>query len=64
MPPKNIGTVSRRALRQLEERFVGVSASARHLRELVARVSATNATVLMIAEKAADMIKAEQHRLG
>ena len=50
MPPENIGTVSRRALRQLEERFVGVSASTRHLRELVARVSATNATVLIQGE--------------
>ena len=50
MPPKNTGIQSKRALRQLEDRFVGVSAATQHVRELVARVSTTDATVLIQGE--------------
>ena len=50
MPPKNTGMQSKRVLRQLEYRFVGVSASTLHVRELVARVSTTDATVLIQGE--------------
>jgi sigma-54 specific flagellar transcriptional regulator A len=50
MPPKNTGIQSKRALRQLEDRFVGVSAATQHVRELVARVSKTDATVLIQGE--------------
>jgi sigma-54 specific flagellar transcriptional regulator A len=41
---------SKRALRELEQRFVGVSAATSHVRELVARVSSTDATVLIQGE--------------
>ena len=41
---------SKRALQQLAHRFVGVSASTLHVRELVARVSSTDATVLIQGE--------------
>lgn len=44
------GNQSNRALRQLEERFVGVSSAALNVRELVARVSRTDATVLIQGE--------------
>ena len=37
-------------LRQLEDRFVGVSTATQHVRELVARVSTTDATVLIQGE--------------
>ena len=50
MAQKNVGMQSKRALRQLEERFVGVSASTMHVRELVARVAPTDATVLIQGE--------------
>ena len=50
MPPKNTGMQSKRALQQLAQRFVGVSASTLHVRELVARVSTTDATVLIQGE--------------
>lgn len=50
MPPKSTGIQSKRSLRQLEDRFVGVSAAAQHVRELVARVSKTDATVLIQGE--------------
>ena len=50
MPPKNTGIQSKRALRQLDDRFVGVSAATQHVRELVARVSTTDATVLIQGE--------------
>ena len=50
MSQKNVGTQSKRALRQLEDRFVGVSASTIQVRELVARVSPTDATVLIQGE--------------
>ena len=50
MPPKNTAMQSKRALRQLADRFVGVSASTVHVRELVARVSTTDATVLIQGE--------------
>ena len=44
------GSQSKRALRELEKRFVGVSAASSHVRELVARVSGTDATVLIQGE--------------
>jgi sigma-54 specific flagellar transcriptional regulator A len=50
MAQKNAGIQSRRALRQLDDRFVGVSPSTNHVRELVARVSTTDATVLVQGE--------------
>lgn len=50
MPPKNTGMQSKRALQQLAHRFVGVSAPTLHVRELVARVSSTDATVLIQGE--------------
>ena len=50
MPPKKTGMQSKRTLQQLEQRFVGVSASTLHVRELVARVSSTDATVLIQGE--------------
>ena len=50
MSPKSTGIQSKRALRQLEDRFVGVSAATQHVRELVARVSTTDATVLIQGE--------------
>ena len=50
MQPKNTGMQSKRALRKLEDRFVGVSAATQHVRELVARVSTTDATVLIQGE--------------
>ena len=50
MPPKNTGMQSKRFLRQLEDRFVGVSNATQHVRELVARVSTTDATVLIQGE--------------
>ena len=50
MSQKNVGTQSKRALRQLEDRFVGVSPSTNQVRELVARVSTTDATVLIQGE--------------
>ena len=50
MPPKNTGMQSKRAVQQLAHRFVGVSASTLHVRELVARVSSTDATVLIQGE--------------
>ena len=50
MSQKNVGTQSKRALRQLEDRFIGVSPSTIQVRELVARVSTTDATVLIQGE--------------
>ena len=50
MSQKNLGTQSKRALRQLEDRFVGVSPSTNQVRNLVARVSTTDATVLIQGE--------------
>ena len=50
MPPKNTGMQAKRALRHLEDRFVGVSASTLRVRELVARVSTADATVLIQGE--------------
>ncbi|HCG95691.1 MAG TPA: sigma-54-dependent Fis family transcriptional regulator [Halieaceae bacterium] len=50
MSAKTIGTQSKRAFRQLEERFVGVSAATSRVRELVARVSTTDTTVLIQGE--------------
>ena len=50
MSSKSTGIQSKRALRQLEDRFVGVSAATQHVRELVARVSTTDATVLIQGE--------------
>lgn len=50
MPPKNTGMQSKRALQQLAHRFVGVSTPTLHVRELVARVSSTDATVLIQGE--------------
>ena len=50
MSPTHKGNQSNRALRQLEKRFVGVSAASSHVRELVARVSRTDATVLIQGE--------------
>jgi sigma-54 specific flagellar transcriptional regulator A len=50
MSAKTPGTQSKRTLRQLEERFVGVSAATSRVRELVARVSTTDTTVLIQGE--------------
>ena len=50
MLSQNAETQSRRALTKLETRFVGVSAAALHVRELVARVSSSDATVLIQGE--------------
>ena len=50
MSPKSTGIQSKRALRQLEDRFVGVSTASQQVRELVARVSTTDATVLIQGE--------------
>ena len=50
MSPTHKGNQSNRALRQLEERFVGASSAALNVRELVARVSRTDATVLIQGE--------------
>jgi sigma-54 specific flagellar transcriptional regulator A len=50
MSPKSTGIQSKRALRQLEDRFVGVSAATQQVRELVARVSTTDTTVLIQGE--------------
>ena len=50
MLSQNAETQSRRALTKLETRFVGVSAEVRHVRELVARVSSSDATVLIQGE--------------
>ena len=50
MAQNNVGTQSKRALRLLEDRFVGVSPSTNQVRELVARVSTTDATVLIQGE--------------
>lgn len=46
----NAHTQSKRALIKLETRFVGVSAAVLHVRELVARVSSSDATVLIQGE--------------
>ena len=52
----NAETQSRRALTKLETRFVGVSAEVRHVRELVARVSSSDATVLIQGESAQEKL--------
>ena len=50
MPSKVNGTQAKRALRLLEGRFVGVSPATLRIRELVGRVSTTDATVLIQGE--------------
>jgi sigma-54 specific flagellar transcriptional regulator A len=50
MLSQNAQTQSKRALIKLETQFVGVSAAALHVRELVARVSSSDATVLIQGE--------------
>jgi sigma-54 specific flagellar transcriptional regulator A len=50
MSLKTVGMQSKRALRELESRFVGVSPATLHVRDLVARVSTTDATVLIQGE--------------
>ena len=50
MSAKTPETKSNRTRRQLEERFVGVSAASSLVRDLVARVSTTDATVLIQGE--------------
>ena len=50
MPSKPSGIETKRAPRKIEARFVGVSAATVHVRELVARVSKTDATVLIQGE--------------
>jgi sigma-54 specific flagellar transcriptional regulator A len=50
MPSKVNGVQTKRVLRLLEGRFVGVSPATLHIRELVGRVSTTDATVLIQGE--------------
>jgi len=50
MSLKTVGMQSKRALRELESRFVGVSPATLHVRDLVAGVSTTDATVLIQGE--------------
>ena len=50
MSAKTIGIHSKRVVRQLEDRFVGVSAATSRVRELVTRVSTTDTTVLIQGE--------------
>ena len=50
MSLKTVGMQSKRALRELESRFVGVSPATLYVRDLVARVSTTDATVLIQGE--------------
>ena len=50
MPSKTVRAQSKRALRELEARFVGVSSETLQIRALVERVSTSDATVLIQGE--------------